>query len=322
MLSRGGGLGLVSTATRRLELIDPFRRRRLARAGFTYRWSMGLESFGDLSREGELLHGRSFRPRLTHTAPMVTQHLRLVDAPIDLGIAARRAFFDRSEQGIAAITVREQLAVGVLEADTRRRERSPVIAWQSFEPLPRKMIQAADLDLDAGLVAAATFGRVAAMDTASMSPPMSAETVAGDTLWLAVGGRRIAAIAAVRELGVVLLRHEIAVFELDAARRLESEPIYRATHRGGSQLLEPVVADFSDDGRYLAVALRSDEIAVHDIERGAAIRLDGHTDAVSALRFGPGASHLVSGDFDNRVIVRRRGPRGFATRLEPAAYEE
>jgi hypothetical protein len=48
------------------------------------------------------------------------------------------------------------------------------------------------------------------------------------------------------------------------------------------------------------------------------VQLGGHSDGLSALRISSDGGRLVSGDFDNRVIIRDRGVDGFAPNVRAA----
>lgn len=318
LLSASAELGVVSTLSRRLFLVQPTRRRILARGGWSYRWRPSWTTLGGISRRGELLrHGRARHRR--GPRPTTTRELVLVDSRIELASPARRSFFDRSERAVVSVSSDETLDIGWLAA-AAERDRAPIQRHQQVEPFPHAAIQTADFDAATGLLAAGTFGRLVALRVAEDGATSlgAVGTGPGDILWCGVAAGRVAAVWEVASGQPFNPWHRLGIYQLGADGMLEREAVYTALHRGGTSFQEPVVADISDDGRFVAAALHNRDIAIHDAGAGEVIRAGGHTDAIATLRFGPGANWLVSGDLDNRIIVRHRGPEGFARHLEPA----
>lgn len=314
LISMKAQLGVVSTLTQRLELIELTRHRRLESASWSYRWTRAMKRFGAVTAAGELLQPRSYR--LMADGSLRATSVALVDAVIDLEQPITGARFDRSETALIATTSDERVMVIEL-ARPEERERRPVQAIQIVAPLNRRVLQAIDADAAAGLVCGAThneLGVVRIEDGEARSVGV-VPTANLDTAWVGVAGSRVAVILGDSGgFANPFVEHVLQIREIGSSL----EPIYSATHRRGGALQHESVADISDDGRFVAVALASGEIAVHDVERGGVQRLGGHTDKIASLRFGPGGSFLASGDFDNRVIVRFRGGSGFAGPLEDA----
>ena len=318
LFSARAELGLVSTLTRRLELIDPVGHRRLAGADWSYRWSRAMKYFGAISAAGELLHARRYWAA-PDAAPRA-RSLALADSMIELEQKISVARLDRSETAVIATTADERLVVLEL-APAGERERRPVRDTRLVAPLVNRVLQAIDGDLGSGVLCAATHGELGVMriEGAGARRVGVTPTENLDAIWVGVSGSRVALIMGERGgFSNPLPEYVLQVRDVDESL----DPIYSATHRLGGSVQQDAVADISDDGRFVAVALAGRDIAVHDIERGEVQRLGGHTDAIAALRFGPGARFLASGDFDNRVIVRFRGSDGFAGPLEETALLE
>jgi hypothetical protein len=300
-VGRGATVGLVSTLTRRLWLLDLLGRTRLDRPP-GYRWSRTMAEAGGLSSRGELLWPRVYSRQYTTQLRITSAGIDHREIYLDPAVATLR--FDRSETAVIGPTVDERVLISPLDPG----ERPQVVT-----PLSRRVIQAFDADLGSGLIAAATHGELGAVRRREERPMPVAELQRTDSLWVGVAGERVAVLSGQRSSPLVQGDHRITMLEADGR---ELTRFYSATHRGAAAAQDPVVADISDDGRFVALALASREIAVHDVDGGGVQRLPGHTDRISALRFGPDAEYLVSGDFDNRVIVRFRVGGGFAENVE------
>ena len=315
LVSADGRLGLVSTLMRRLWLLDILARRRLEDASFSYRWSGNMSYVGGLSSAGELLWPRTFSgggtPFSTLLQPLALRvsSVGLVDEPLYLEPAIASGRFDRSEQALIGKSVDERVLIYPLPG-----RRLPPEPAEVVEPLQRRAVQAFDGDLTTGIVAAATHGELGVVRIGER-PFTKVELEPEDAIWVGVARDRVAVVGGSRQFLNTAFDevHRLNVFRVEG-RELVS--MYSATHRGKASMQGPAVADISDNGRFVAIALQSKEIAVHDIEGRGVQRLSGHTDRISTIRFGPGGSFLVSGDFDNRVIVRFRGADGFVERLE------
>lgn len=70
--------------------------------------------------------------------------------------------------------------------------------------------------------------------------------------------------------------------------------------------LEPPSAAMASDGRTAAVALAGSTVAVQDLERGRVALYGDHSDGLCHVALPAGGSLLVTGDNDNRIIVRER----------------
>lgn len=293
-VARGGAVGLVSTLTGRLWLLDLVNRTRLAAAGWSYRWSSAMAQVGGVSERGELLWPRTFTRRYDNSLRLTTVGVDDRSYYFDPPVA--RLGFDRSGRFLAGPTVDERLVIAPLSGGEP----------ELVAPLSRRVIQAFDVDMGSGVVAAATHGELGVFRVGGDRPLAPMALQRDDCAWVGVVGERIAVAVGNTSWAAWVAgtaTHQLTIFELSGR---EIAPIYSARQSGDARLQPRTVADVSDDGRFVAVALASREIAVHDVEEGGVQRLGGHSDAISTIRFGPGGAFMISGDFDNRVIVRFR----------------
>jgi hypothetical protein len=77
---------------------------------------------------------------------------------------------------------------------------------------------------------------------------------------------------------------------------------------------EPVRASLSADGRFVAVAHAGSYVVVHDLAIGRTAVYGDHSDGICWLGIvgGDGKELLVTGDCDNRVVIRERSDHGFS----------
>jgi hypothetical protein len=187
-------------------------------------------------------------------------------------------------------------------------EREP----DEYDPLPGSVLQAAALDTVTGLLATATYGR-AAVHRVHRGEAVRLGTVRAlrdaDNVWLGLAGHCLVSVSDYRGLR----GHVIRAFALDAAGVPEREPFYvyeetdaAAGARRKVRPQRPITASLSQDGRYLAMATEGHDVALHDLTRRRVRYLGGHTDVITTIAFTDGAQSLVTGDHDNRVLIRPR----------------
>jgi hypothetical protein len=217
-------------------------------------------------------------------------------------ISPRELFLCPAGRTVWFRTVSETVAVWDLE------ERDQ----HEYDPLPGSVLQAAALDTATGLLATATYGR-AAVHRLHRGESERLGTVRAlrdaDNVWLGLAARCLVAVSDYRGLR----GHVIRAFALDETGVPEREPFYvyeesdaAAGARRQVRPQRPVVADLSQDGRYLAMATEGHDVALHDLARKRVQYLGGHTDVIATIAFTDGVQSLVSGDYDNRVIIRPR----------------
>ena len=185
-------------------------------------------------------------------------------------------------------------------------------AQHEHEPLPGSVLQAAALDVTTGLLATATYGRGCVHRLHGGEAQRLGTLRAlhdADNVWLGLAAGCLVAVSDYRGRR----GHVIRAFALDADGAPGREPFYvheesdaAAGDRRKLWPQRPVVASLSQDGRYLALATEDHHVALHDLTRERVQYLRGHTDAISTIAFTDGSQALVSGDHDNRVIIRPR----------------
>jgi hypothetical protein len=184
------------------------------------------------------------------------------------------------------------------------------LAIRRYQPLPGKVLQAAAVDDERALLAAATWGELALYRIEDdRLRPLGTARFEGDVAWLGLAGERIAVIAAAgfRSLTLTVfgLRRGGGLEALDL--RLGTEPISRGP------------ADLRADGRLLAIASGRDRVRLIDLEAGTTTDLRGHSDGVNLVAFVAGGAALVTADHDNRVILRPRAGAGYAAAVRRAS---
>lgn len=172
----------------------------------------------------------------------------------------------------------------------------------AVEPLPRRVVQAAYIDGEGDLLAAASWSELVlcGLVDGKLAPlgRRKTETV-GDVTWIGVAGRWL--IAAVKRFGSATV---VEVWRLD--RDLTIGALER-TH----VMSELNAAAVSRDGRYLALA-GGDGLRVYELATGNEAVFTEHTDRINLVRFASGDHTLISADTDNRVVLRPRTSTGYA----------
>jgi hypothetical protein len=167
---------------------------------------------------------------------------------------------------------------------------------RTFEPMPRRVVQACHLDLDRNVLVSATWGEIMLHRVVDDKlVPLARVAVTGNVSWVALEEPWLAACVG----GVVRVWHIGAHF---AIGREEYQHVVDDSLR---------TASLSRDGRYLAIGAGR-KVIVHDLDHDVSTELDGHTDDICLVRFA-GTDHLlVTADADNRVILRPRTASGYA----------
>jgi hypothetical protein len=175
-----------------------------------------------------------------------------------------------------------------------------------YEPLSRKVVQAAFVDGERDLLASASWSELALhrlVDGRSELISRAKTDIEGDVIWLAVAGPWY--VAAVRRSGGAV---RLQLHRLDATYALG--PVARAI-----TLAAPLLsAALSRGGRHLAIATR-EGLTVHDLDTAESSTFDEHTDDINYVRFASDDHLLISADADNRVILRPRTTTGYARAL-------
>ncbi|HTL35378.1 MAG TPA: hypothetical protein VL326_19750 [Kofleriaceae bacterium] len=167
---------------------------------------------------------------------------------------------------------------------------------ESYEPLPRKVVSAIAVDGERDLLASATWREVAIhkmiegklerfgyLDT-GFDANITVLALTGR--WLVYGTAHrleVRPISSSGDIGKVMLRHDGAVDAFAVSR----------------------------DGSYLAIGEGSD-LVLHDLDRDRRVEYAEHSDKISYVRFASDDHVLISGDNDNRVVLRPRTADGYA----------
>lgn len=173
----------------------------------------------------------------------------------------------------------------------------------SVEPLPRKVVQAAYVDAERDLLAAASWGELVLhrlRDGELVRLGRATPQTSGNVTWIAVAGSWLAVTAHAAGGGTNV-----------EVRRLESDlsigdVVYH--HHLGARL---TAAALSRDGRFLAVGY-GDRLLVHSLDDDRVTVFDEHTDTINVVRFASDDHLLISADTDNRVVLRPRTQNGYA----------
>jgi len=285
----GGGLAIVSHWLRHLRLFD---LRRL-------RWISGAPvraSSGRLTGDGRVIFAewtstgdaRQFEGmRVVDLRGAYERLLTAMEAP------ARGTAVTATSDIFYYVTETER--VGILDGDT-----SYVV-----DPLPRKVVQAAYLDGERRLLAAASWSELVLGEVVegAFAPRSHIKTeTAGDVPWLAVAGPRL--VAAVKQFGGA---SRVEVHRLEHGRTIGA--VERALDVDALR-----AASLSRDGRYLAIG-DGVELHVHALDTGESTTFTEHTDGINLVRFAGDDHLLISAHTDNRVVLRPRTPAGYARPL-------
>ena len=185
---------------------------------------------------------------------------------------------------------------------------------EEYIPFAASVLQASVLDSARPILASTTYGRVNLMrlEGARVTSLGLLHLSRANSQWIALSETCMAVVSdRGRTEG-----HVIRAFALDPDGALTSQPFHEVpevamNEQGQRRLQRPLVASLSQDGRYLAVAMRNRDIAVHDLQRGRVQHLSGHADRIAMISFTTGAGSLVTSDYDNRVIFWPRREHEF-----------
>ncbi len=172
-----------------------------------------------------------------------------------------------------------------------------------YEPLPKKVVQAAYFDPVRQLLVSGTWGEIVIHHVVDDKLVLAGHVkTTGDTLSLQLGGGYLMARVKggdMRGVTVWKLFDDFSVGKI-AARfdRVESEALAR-------------------DGRFVAVGLADGRVVVQSLLTAEQQQLEGHSDDVTYVRFVGAEQLLVSADADHRVIVRPRAKQFYAEAILP-----
>jgi hypothetical protein len=163
------------------------------------------------------------------------------------------------------------------------------------EPLPRKVISAIAIDGERDRLASATWREIAIHlvrgGTVELIDHFDTRIDANIT-WLALTGRWLAYGTGYR-------------LEVRGLQENGTADSIRYHHEGVD------AAAISRDGSYLAFA-RGSDLIVHDLDRDEQVEFTEHSDGINYVRFASDDHMLISGDNDNRIVMRPRTETGYA----------
>lgn len=179
---------------------------------------------------------------------------------------------------------------------------------RTITPFSDRAITAAGYDIAGDRLACAAGGVIAVWDLAGQRRIVELDIGAPSVRWLGLGGDVLAALV-----------RDTATFELE----LRSWSLPDCTPIAWASLGRPRrrLVDLSPGGEIAAGAADTGEVAVLD-STGESLRLEGHAGGISALRVSNGATRLITGGFDRRILVRYRGADGFIARIARAALAD
>ncbi len=170
---------------------------------------------------------------------------------------------------------------------------APDRSVRTFEPLPRRVVQACHVDLDVNLLVSATWGEIALHRIVNDAiVPLDRVRTSGNVSWVEAREPWLAAC----------IDGGLRVWHLGANFKIGREAHEHAD--AGS------AANLSRDGRYLAFGAK-DKVVLHDLAQDVVVTFDDHTDDVCLVRFVGVDQMLVTADEDNRVVIRPRTPSGY-----------
>lgn len=235
----------------------------------------------------------------------------LLDGSVYLGFRRGSRYFvgvlgDLDRSGTALIHV-GSAKVSVTELDRETHAGLGPLKI-TIEPFRRASPSAVGFDPATRRLACATYSHIAIFDLDERRKLQGIDAESFDIAWVALAGDTVAALLS-RGDGFVKKRFELVLWSSDSGAEL-------ARVRLGAP--RQPLADLSDDGRIAVAADDRSEVVIVELGATGPVRLGGHSDGISALRIAGDGSRIVSGDFDNRVIFRDRGTRGYPTDLEGA----
>lgn len=172
---------------------------------------------------------------------------------------------------------------------------SPDGTVRTFEPLPRRVIQACYLDVDTNLLASGSWGEVAlhrVVDDALV--PLDRVKTDGNLSWIAFEEPWLAAC----------VEGTIRVWNVG-----ENLAIGRERYQHPAELHFNTGA-ISRDGRYLAMGIDR-KVLVHDLVDDVIVTFEDHSDDICLVRFAGVDQLLITADEDNRVVLRPRTQSGY-----------
>ncbi|MEO8699609.1 MAG: WD40 repeat domain-containing protein [Kofleriaceae bacterium] len=298
--------------TARLRDIDP-----VARLGLVTRWVGGMRLF-DLRQlrwvQARLPHQRAavgggLVDRITAGGQLLHAYDLLISAEMNSQYS-HMAAIELSGLGERHIKSPEPSHATAVSADDHYYYVSttqlviaidPQARFQTFDPLPRKVVQAVFFDPDRRVLATGTWGQIAVHRVRDDGKLVmtSQLTTTNNLHWIAAAGPWLAACVG-RHLTVWPLSDDLAI----------GPPHHRHT-------LDDDLRDacLSRDGRYLAIGQGS-EVTLVALATGETSVLEGHTDDVCLVRFATTDHLLITADCDNRVILRPRGSTGYARAVQ------
>lgn len=198
-------------------------------------------------------------------------------------------------------------ALGTILVAREKPNYQPRIVEDSYEPLPRKVVQVAYLHVSDThkLLASGSWSELALhrlVDDGLELVTKFKPSVEGDVAWLGIGGPWF--IAAIRR-STGGVRFQLHLLDPGGQGALAPGPVARE--------ITPTspfkTAAISRDGRHLAIATDAG-LTVHDLDTRTEQTFTEHTDEINYVRFASDDHVLISADCDNRLILRPRTPDG------------
>lgn len=184
----------------------------------------------------------------------------------------------------------------------------PATIARTYEPLPRRVVQAVYVEGARDLLVSATWGEIAIHHFIDGRIDRVGYTkTTGDVSWVAVGGDWLAAhVHGGVHSGITVwpLAHDSSIID-------KPRTIVRNVR----------VASLSRDGRYVAAGMEDESIVVHRLDDDLVAQFDEHTDRIGFVKFCGDDHLLVTADHDNRVVLRPRTVDGYARAIMPVSIE-
>jgi WD40 repeat protein len=172
---------------------------------------------------------------------------------------------------------------------------APDTTVRTFEPLPRRVVQACHVNMETKILASAGWGEVVLheIDGDAINRTGGVRT-SGNCTWVKFEEPWLAACVE----GELIVWHVAENLSVGRKQFLHTVggPVY--------------AADLSRDGRYLAFAAKR-KVILHDLDQDLVVEYDDHTDDICLVRFVGLDQMLVTADEDNRVVLRPRTPEGY-----------